>query len=346
MSASGKARTGRSGGGRRARSATPASLSVARRQPVTSRPASVTVPPAGLRRPDERLDELVLAVAGDAGDAEDLAGPDLEVDAADDLAAAVVLDAQAVDAEHGVARVRLAAVDGQLDLATDHQLRQVVLVGLGREPLADDPAAPDDRDPIGDLEDLVELVADEDDAVALGREPPQDGEDLLGLLRREHGGRLVEDEDPRLAVERLEDLDPLLPADRQVSTLASGSISKPNGCPSSTIRRCASLRSRKTGLAIVSSPRRMFSATVSTGTSMKCWWTMLMPRSMASDGPRIVDRLAVEQDLALVRHREPVEDVHQGRLAGAVLAEQRVDLAGAEVEVDARRWRGRPGSAW
>jgi len=31
----------------------------------------------------------------------------------------------------------------------------------------------------------------------------------------------------------------------------------------------------------------MFSATVSTGTSMKCWWTMLMPRSMASDGPLI-----------------------------------------------------------
>ena len=28
----------------------------------------------------------------------------------------------------------------------------------------------------------------------------------------------------------------------------------------------------------------MFSATVSTGTSMKCWWTMLMPCEMASDG--------------------------------------------------------------
>ena len=35
---------------------------------------------------DQCLDELVLAVAGDARDAEDLAGADLEVDAADDLA--------------------------------------------------------------------------------------------------------------------------------------------------------------------------------------------------------------------------------------------------------------------
>ena len=45
-----------------------------------------------LAQPDDRLDELVLAVAGDAGDAEDLAGADLEVDAVDDLVAAVVLD--------------------------------------------------------------------------------------------------------------------------------------------------------------------------------------------------------------------------------------------------------------
>ena len=46
------------------------------------------------------------------------------------------------------------------------------------------------------------------------------------------------------------------------------------------------------------------------------------------------DALAVEDDLALVGLREPVEDVHQRRLAGAVLAEQRVHLAAAEVEVD------------
>ena len=78
----------------------------------------------------------------------------------------------------------------------------------------------------------------------------------------------------------------------------------------------------------------MFSATVSTGTSMKCWWTMLMPRSMASDGLWIVTGSPSMQDLALVRAGEPVEDVHQGRLAGPVLAEERVDLAGPDLEVD------------
>ena len=36
----------------------------------------------------------------------------------------------------------------------------------------------------------------------------------FGLLRRQHGGRLVEDQDLRAAVERLQDLDPLLLTDR------------------------------------------------------------------------------------------------------------------------------------
>ncbi len=45
------------------------------------------------------FDELVLAVARDAGDPEDLAGPDLEVDAADNLVAAVVEDVEPGDRE-------------------------------------------------------------------------------------------------------------------------------------------------------------------------------------------------------------------------------------------------------
>ena len=67
---------------------------------------------------------------------------------------------------------------------------------------------------------------------------------------------------------------------------------------------------------------------------MKCWWTMLMPRRIASDGPDRWTSVAVDEDLALVRACQPVEDVHQGGLAGAVLAEQRVDLTRPDVQVD------------
>ena len=46
------------------------------------------------------------------------------------------------------------------------------------------------------------------------------------------------------------------------------------------------------------------------------------------------DDLAVDPDLALVGVVDPVEDLHQRALAGAVLTEQRVHLAGEQIEVD------------
>src|SRR4029077_4097965 len=46
------------------------------------------------------------------------------------------------------------------------------------------------------------------------------------------------------------------------------------------------------------------------------------------------DLLAVEKDLALVWPVETVEDVHERGLARAVLAEERVDLAAPQVEID------------
>ena len=137
MSSSGKRQhERRTGGGRRARRRAPPRRAVAALQPVTSAPTSVTVPAVGLAQAGERLDELVLAVAGDAGDAEDLAGPDLEVDAADGLAAAVVLARAGRGPRAPSRRVRLAAIDRELDLAADHELGQVVLVRLGRDPLS------------------------------------------------------------------------------------------------------------------------------------------------------------------------------------------------------------------
>ena len=82
--------------------------------------------------------------------------------------------------------------------------------------------APEDGDPVGDLEHLVQLVADEDDRHALALEALEDPEQLGRLLRGEHGRRLVEDEDVRAPVERLQDLDALLLADRDVLDLRVG----------------------------------------------------------------------------------------------------------------------------
>jgi hypothetical protein len=67
---------------------------------------------------------------------------------------------------------------------------------------------------------------------------------------------------------------------------------------------------------------------------MKCWCTMPMPRSIASRALRISTgrpSTAIVPSSALL---QPVEHLHQGALARAVLADQRVDLAPGEVEVD------------
>ncbi len=55
--------------------------------------------------PDDRLDELVLTVASDPGDAEDLAGADLEAHASDDLGAPIVLHPQVLDLQRRPGRV-------------------------------------------------------------------------------------------------------------------------------------------------------------------------------------------------------------------------------------------------
>ena len=68
---------------------------------------------------------------------------------------------------------------------------------------------------------------------------------------------------------------------------------------------------------------------------MKCWCTIPIPASMASLGVRKWTSTPSDGDGALVRAHHPVEDLHQGRLAGAVLADDGVDLGGQPtVELD------------
>ena len=58
------------------------------------------------------------------------------------------------------------------------------------------------------------------------------------------------------------------------------------------------------------------------------------------------DRFAVAFDVALVGPVQAAQHRRQGALAGPVLAEDRVDLAGSHVEVDGSRWRARREIVW
>ena len=58
------------------------------------------------------------------------------------------------------------------------------------------------------------------------------------------------------------------------------------------------------------------------------------PESNGFRGRLDLHRLAVDEDLAAVRLAEPVQDVHQGCLAGAVLPQQSENLALSALETD------------
>ena len=77
----------------------------ARRHPGDVTPAKIDPPGRHLAEAYERFHELVLAVAGDTGDPEDLAGAYLQIDTAHHLVAAVVLHVQVVDLEAHLAWV-------------------------------------------------------------------------------------------------------------------------------------------------------------------------------------------------------------------------------------------------
>src|SRR5438128_1613830 len=179
---------------------------------------------AGDRAPqtDERLDQLVLTVARHARDPHDLAGPDREVDPPYGLLPAVVVHAQPRNVEDHLAGMRPSAVDAEAHGPSDHELGELVLVAVRGSAASDDASASDHCDLVGDLEDLVELVADEDHARAFRAQFPEHAEDLARLLRGQDGRRLIEDKDPSVAVDRLQDLHALLLADGQLVDAAGG----------------------------------------------------------------------------------------------------------------------------
>ena len=81
-----------------------------------------------------------------------------------------------------------------------------------------------------------------------------------------------------------------------------------------------------------SRPRNRFWATVRSGASRISWWTRTMPRCSASTGPVNVIGFSSRKQAALGGREMARQDAHQGRFAGAVLADDRVDLAGCELE--------------
>ena len=162
--------------------------------------------------------------------------------------AEVVADAEPIGFDDGRAALRAASQRRAFELlAHDQGGQRLGITPFGRDG-GDDASPAHDRHLIREGEDLAELVRDEDDGAALARQAAQHAEQVVRLLRREHTGRLVEDQDVRLAVELPHDLQPLARTHAQVGDGRFHSIVVPSSAARARARASAAGRSKKTPL--------------------------------------------------------------------------------------------------
>src|SRR5215471_18970250 len=288
----------------------------------------------------QRLAQLGLAVPLDAGHTQDLAGPHLEGHVAHRLLAALPRHAQVLDIEHHIAGLGRLLAHPQLDRPADHQ-RGELHRGGGRRPLADDLAAPDDRDVVGDRLHLFELVRDEDDRPPALPQFAHDPEQVLGLAGGQHGGGLVEYQNLGVTEQRLDDLDPLLHADRQFFHYGVGihAQAEPLGQREYLTAGPAPVEQAEGGQAERSLAHRLAAEgdVLGHGEDRHQHEVLVHHADLGPDrvpGRIDHDRFVVEQDLALVGLHQPVEHVHQRGLASAVFPQQGADLARLDDQVD------------
>ena len=172
----------------------------------------------GMSQAGQGLDQFSLAVALHAGDAQHFSGMDFKRDTGHGFMLALVLDAQTFHLQHGLFRLGVFFLHGQIaprgPPSSTPGCVHPICCGVG---LADDAAAAQHRNAVGDGQHFLQLVGDEDDRDAALRQFAHDAEQIVGFLRRQHRRRLVQDQDVGVAVERLDDLDALLHAHRQIA---------------------------------------------------------------------------------------------------------------------------------
>ncbi len=127
-------------------------------------------------QPSQHLYQLRLAVALDTSDPQDLPSPNLKGDPINRQAAPVIHHQQVFHTQHHFSRLGRCLVHREDHLAAYHHGRQRCLGRLIGCCRAHHVPVTQHRDAVGDGENLLEFVGDEDDGLALGSERTHNGE--------------------------------------------------------------------------------------------------------------------------------------------------------------------------
>ena len=291
---------------------------------------------AGLDRfkAGDAVNELGLAVAVDAGDADDLARAHRKAHV---LYSVVFMYAgsnrQIFHVQHHIAEMLLALFHMEIDVAADHHGAELFHRGVFGFNRPDVLASAQHGAAIRHRHDLVELVGNKENALSLRGEIAHDLHQLFDLLRREHGRRLVEDEDLVVAVEHFQNLGALLHTDGDILDLRVGIDVQAVFLAQSENLFARFLLLKETELVRLNAHNDV----IQNGEALH----QLEVLMHHADAERIgvvgvvdLDFFAVLFDDALLRLIEAEQNAHQRGLARAVLPQQRMDLALFQLQGD------------
>ncbi len=281
----------------------------------------------------DRLGQLGLAVALDARHGEDLALGDAEAHRVQQQLAGGGEHRQVGDLEGFLAELRLVLVQVQRDRTADHQGGEFGGRGA-RIGLADDLAAADHRDGVGDGLDLAQLVRDEDDGGAGVAQLPHDVEQFVGFLRGEHGGGLVKDQHLGVADQCLDDFHALLHAHGQVLDDRIGINAEPVAIGDLADAGAGLLEVQDAGRAGVLVAQGNVLGDREDGDEHEVLVHHADPGGHGIARAVELHWLVVDEDFALGGLVEAEENIHEGRFTGPVFTEQGMDLAGLDDDVD------------
>ena len=200
---------------------------------------------------------------------------------------------------------------------------------------ADDAAVAQHDDAVGAGLHLVQAVRDEDDADAFGFQVGYHPHQPAGFGQRQAGGRLVHDHQPRIQRQRLDDLEQLALGNRHLGHFG--------------IRPEVDLETLEQRLDVgaqarpVDQPERSatrFAADEYVGRHIE---VLEQIEFLVHEGDAGGDRMrdvkrrpldAIDAQMAVGRYGDAAQDLHQRRLAGAVLADQPDDLALGDRQAD------------
>ena len=220
---------------------------------------------------------------------------------------------------------------GRVTRESDHEFGQFLGRGLGIRAFGHLPASPQDCDPVGGGHDFVQLVTDENDRKALSGHALQGVEQAQRLGSGKNGGGLVQDQDSRVAVERLEDFDTLAFSDRQTGHAGIGVDRQ-----AKSIRQCKQPGATLRATAPDAQQRFRSQHDVVQDAQVAREREVLVHHADASPygsaGATRRQRLPKDLHRALVGSVVAKKDVHQRCLARTVFAQKRENLALFQLE--------------